>query len=126
MAKKKINRREFVTASAGAGMLVSGVKMFGQAPAVITSVKPVIVAAGNGNRSKDKDGLTCVARAFKMITSGSDVLDAVVAGVNIVELDPEDTSVGYGGLPNADGGVQLDSSVMHGPKKMGGCVAPLE
>src|SRR5207253_9049690 len=50
----------------------------------------------------------------------------VVAGVNIVELDPEDTSVGYGGLPNADGVVQLDSSVMHGPKKMGGCVASLE
>jgi N4-(beta-N-acetylglucosaminyl)-L-asparaginase len=61
-----------------------------------------------------------------MITSGSDVLDAVVAGVNIVELDPEDTSVGYGGLPNADGVVQLDSCVMHGPKKQAGGVAALE
>jgi N4-(beta-N-acetylglucosaminyl)-L-asparaginase len=54
------------------------------------------------------------------------VLDAVVAGVNIVELDPEDTSVGYGGLPNAEGVVQLDASVMHGPKKRAGAVACLE
>jgi len=44
-----------------------------------------------------------VARAFQKISAGADVLEAVVAGVNIVELDPEDTSVGYGGLPNAEG-----------------------
>ena len=61
-----------------------------------------------------------------MITAGADVLDACIAGVNIVELDPDDTSVGYGGLPNADGVVQLDASVMHGPKKMGASVACLE
>src|SRR5215510_7606397 len=103
MSKRKPNRREFVTATAGAGVLAAHTKLFGQAPAVITSVKPVIVAAGNGNRSKDKDGLTCVAKAFKMMTSGADVLDAVVAGVNIVEFDPDDTSVGYGGLPNSGG-----------------------
>lgn len=69
---------------------------------VVRGVKPVVIAAGNGNRSKDQEGLTCVAKAFKMITAGSDVLDAVIAGVNIVELDPNDTSVGFGGLPNAD------------------------
>jgi N4-(beta-N-acetylglucosaminyl)-L-asparaginase len=116
MPKEKMNRRQFVAAGAGAGVLASKARMFGQAPAVITSVKPVVISAGNGNRSKDADGQTCVAKAFKMITSGSDVLDAVVAGVNIVELDPADSSVGYGGLPNADGVVQLDSSVMPGPK----------
>jgi len=49
-----------------------------------------------------------------MITGGSDVLDALIAGVNLCELDPTDTSVGFGGLPNADGIVQLDSSCMHG------------
>jgi N4-(beta-N-acetylglucosaminyl)-L-asparaginase len=49
-----------------------------------------------------------------------------VAGVNIVELDPTDTSVGYGGLPNAEGVVQLDSCCMHGPKKRAGGVAALE
>src|SRR5206468_8469435 len=69
---------------------------------------------------------TCVETAFGLITSGSDVLDALVAGVNIVELDPEDSSVGYGGLPNADGVVQLDSCCMHGPKKRAGGVAEIE
>ena len=70
--------------------------------------------------------MTCVETAFKLMTEGKDVLDSLIAGVNIVELDPEDTSVGYGGLPNADGVVQLDASVMHGPLKRGGAVACLE
>ena len=61
-----------------------------------------------------------------MMTEGKDVLDALIAGVNIVELDPEDTSVGYGGLPNAEGVVQLDASCMHGPRKRAGAVACLE
>jgi N4-(beta-N-acetylglucosaminyl)-L-asparaginase len=57
---------------------------------------------------------------------GEDVLDALVAGVQIVELDPDDDSVGYGGLPNADGVVQLDASVMHGTRRIAGAVAALE
>jgi N4-(beta-N-acetylglucosaminyl)-L-asparaginase len=125
MAGQKMSRRDFVAAGSALGML--GSKAVGGAPQVVTRiVRPVVIASGNGNKSKDKDGLTCVARAFKMMTSGTDVLDAVIAGVNIVELDPDDTSVGYGGLPNADGVVQLDASVMHGPKKIGGAVACLE
>ena len=60
------------------------------------------------------------------MVKGEDVLDALIAGVNIVELDPADDSVGYGGLPNADGVVQLDSCCMHGPKKRAGGVAALE
>ncbi|MBI4521170.1 MAG: N(4)-(beta-N-acetylglucosaminyl)-L-asparaginase, partial [Gemmatimonadetes bacterium] len=67
-----------------------------------------------------------VEKAFKLITDGGDVLDALIAGVNIVELDPEDSSVGFGGLPNAEGVVQLDSCCMHGPLKRAGCVACLE
>lgn len=122
---KKWNRREFVVAGTGAGVLASSSKGFGL-QVMKSSVRPVVIAAGNGNRSKDSAGLTCVAKAFKMIAEGADVLDACIAGVNIVELDPEDSSVGYGGLPNADGIVQLDSSVMHGPKKTGGAVACLE
>jgi N4-(beta-N-acetylglucosaminyl)-L-asparaginase len=58
--------------------------------------------------------------------AGEDVLDALVAGVNIVELDPEDDSVGYGGLPNAHGVVQLDACCMHGPRRRAGGVAALE
>jgi len=133
--KNKVSRREFV-AAAGVGALVASdvpvapalLAAAGEAPRILTkrAAKPVVVSSANGNRSKDDDGLTCVAKAFKMITAGADVLDAVIAGVNILELDPEDTSVGYGGLPNADGVVQLDASVMHGPLKRAGAVACIE
>jgi N4-(beta-N-acetylglucosaminyl)-L-asparaginase len=124
---KRITRRNFV-AAAGIGALASPSLVLGQAPQVLIKrgAKPVVVAAANGNQWKDADGLTCVAKAFKMMTSGTDVLDAVVAGVNILELEPEETSVGYGGLPNAEGVVQLDASVMHGPLKRAGAVACLE
>src|SRR5215510_13436251 len=124
---QKLNRRDFVVAGTSVGVLAS-TSLLGSGPQILQQrVKPVVVSSNNGNRSKDATtGLTCVATAFKMITEGKDVLDAVIAGVNIVELDPEDTSVGYGGLPNAEGVVQLDASVMHGPLKRAGAVACLE
>src|SRR5205823_201719 len=126
--KKRITRRAFVSA-AGVGALANpSLLALAQAPQVLSkgSSKPVVIAASNGNKSRDTEGLTCVAKAYKMLTAGADVLEAVVAGVNIVELDAEDTSVGYGGLPNAEGVVQLDASVMHGPLKRAGAVACLE
>src|SRR5437762_6236327 len=126
--KKQITRRKFVAAAGISALAGSPFKSLAQAPQILSraAVRPVVVASANGNKSKDAEGLTCVAKAFKMITSGADVLDAVIAGVNIVELDPDDTSVGYGGLPNAEGVVQLDSSVMHGPLKRAGAVACIE
>src|SRR5678815_2100449 len=88
--------------------------------------RPVVIASTNGHEFKNADGKTCVALAFERLTKGADVLDALIAGVNILELDPDETSVGYGGLPNAEGIVQLDASVMHGPLKRAGAVACLE
>ncbi|HEX6573802.1 MAG TPA: N(4)-(beta-N-acetylglucosaminyl)-L-asparaginase [Gemmatimonadaceae bacterium] len=120
-----INRREFIVTGTAAGLAL---KLPVEAPNIIikSAAKPLVIASGNGNRYKNGGTQTAVEKAFSMITSGQDVLDSVIAGVNIVELDPEDTSVGYGGLPNADGVVQLDSCVMHGPKKQAGGVAGLE
>src|SRR6266851_3886792 len=125
---KQLTRRNFVTTASLGALATPSLLALAEAPQIRPSrpAKPVVVSAANGNISKDTDGLTCVARAFKMVTEGADVLDAVVAGVNIVELDPEDTSVGYGGLPNAEGVVQLDASVMHGPLKRAGAVACIE
>src|SRR6516164_11704314 len=71
------------------------------------------------------NGLRACAKAMEMIRSGRDTLDAVIAGVNIEELDPNDTSVGYGGLPNEDGVVELDASCIHGPSRRGGAVGAL-
>src|SRR5438093_3756080 len=102
--------------------------LFARGPEVLTPkrVKPVVISSSNGHRYKNGGPRTSVEEAFARITRGEDVLDAVMAGVNIVELDPEDDSVGYGGLPNAEGIVQLDSCCMHGPKKRAGGVAALE
>lgn len=79
---------------------------------------PTVVASANGLRG--------VERAFEMIQAGADTLDAVIAGVSIQELDPEDQSVGLGGLPNEEGVVQLDASCMHGPTNRAGSVGSLE
>ena len=113
----------------GLTLAVTPRAVFGQAPTVTSSkaAKPVVISSANGNKFKNGSDMTCVQKAFTMMTSGNaDVLDALIAGVNIVELDPLDDSVGYGGLPNADGVVQLDSCCMHGPKRRAGGVACIE
>src|SRR5574339_834284 len=124
----KISRRDFVVTSTAGLAAAAATPAFGQAPTVMTkkSVKPTVIASTNGHQFKNGGTVTGIEKAFAMITSGTDVLESLIAGVNIVELDPEDTSVGYGGLPNADGVVQLDSCCMHGPLKRAGGVAALE
>jgi N4-(beta-N-acetylglucosaminyl)-L-asparaginase len=126
---KKIKRRDFMRNSAVAGLSLAASKStVAQFPNILSQggVKPIVISSANGNKFKNGGDMTAVQKAFTMITQGADVLEAVIAGVNIVELDPLDDSVGYGGLPNADGVVQLDSSCMHGPKKRAGAVAALE
>ncbi len=126
---KKIKRRDFMRTSAVAGLALTTPKGKPKGfPTIFTqsAVKPLVISSANGNRFKNGGDMTAVHKAFTMITQGEDVLDAVIAGVNIVELDPLDDSVGYGGLPNAEGIVQLDSSCMHGPKKRAGAVGAVE
>src|SRR3989441_990806 len=91
-----------------------------------SSAVPMAMAAGPENIViSSANGLIACARAMQMLNAGRDTLDAVVAGVNMVELDPEDDSVGYGGLPNEEGVVELDASVMHGPTRRCGAVASI-
>src|SRR4030095_15998873 len=79
---------------------------------------PVVISSGNGLRATDQ--------AMALLKEGKDTLDAVIAGVNIVEEDPNDNTVGYGGLPNERGVVELDACVMHGPTYRAGAVASLQ
>jgi N4-(beta-N-acetylglucosaminyl)-L-asparaginase len=80
--------------------------------------EPIVISSGNGIRAVD--------RARELLIDGADTAVAVVNGVGIVEADPDDMSVGFGGLPNEDGVVQLDASVMHGPTHKAGSVGALE
>lgn len=121
-------RREFLSTSAAAGLGLLGAGSVPRVPVPGSSITrrprqgpdagPVVIASANGLRA--------TARAMELIEAGVDTLEAAVSGVNIVEGDPEDRTVGYGGLPNAAGVVQLDASVMHGRTRGAGAVGALE
>ncbi len=89
------------------------------------AARPVVISSANGHDA-DAGGRRGIRVAYDLLARGADPLDAVIAGVNVVELNPDDQSVGLGGLPNEDGVVQLDASCMHGPTKRAGAVACLE
>jgi N4-(beta-N-acetylglucosaminyl)-L-asparaginase len=132
-----VSRRDFLGAGAAAAAGLALPK-FASAMPVITvrdraelaptafAGRPIVISASNGYRSKGPNGKTGIEIAYEMLTKGADPLDAVVKGVEVVELDPTDQSVGIGGLPNEEGVVQLDASVMHGPTRRAGSVAAIE
>src|SRR5277367_1160219 len=112
---QNLNRRSFLSASAVAGLSATAL---GSSPMRPTGVhRPLVIASANGLRTVDK--------AMELVRKGHDPLDAAIEGVAIVEADPKDNSVGYGGLPNEDGVVELDAAVMHGPTHGGGSVASI-
>lgn len=116
-----LSRRDFLGAATGAaaGITLGAPRLVG-APAVHIRppARPVAIASTNGLRG--------VERAGRLLAQGMDTLDAAIEGVKLQELDPNDMSVGYGGLPNEEGVVQLDASCMHGPTKRAGAVGALE
>ena len=106
----KISRRDWMQSSAALTAAAAAAPM-----ALAQSPKNIVIASSNGKGACRK--------AMEMIQAGQDTLDAVVAGVQTVELDPTQHGVGYAGLPNEDGVVELDASVMHGPSRRCGSVA---
>jgi N4-(beta-N-acetylglucosaminyl)-L-asparaginase len=119
---EKISRRKFGLKSLGFGsglLLYRSLDIYseggksGRIPLIITD-------------HTNKTGRQAVTAGLKILENGGSALDAVEKSTNIVELDPEDMTVGYGGLPNEDCVVQLDASVMDGKTYNAGSVACLE
>ena len=112
MPDTDLTRRELIAAGAAA------------AAATLTHAAPAppqrLVAVGSMN------GLAATRLAVERMTARSGPVDAAVAGVGLVEADPDEITVGYGGLPNEDGVVQLDAAVMDGMRMRAGAVAALE
>ena len=110
-----LSRREFLASTSAASLATLAL---GAAPARPPGpARPVVIASANG--------LAAVTKAMELIKAGADPLDAAIAGVAIVEADPNDHSVGLGGLPNEEGVVELDAAVMHGPTHGAGAVASI-
>ena len=117
-------RKFFLTSLAGSAAASVG-KLLGKTlpdeaanslgTAAVQGTRPLIISSANGVHALDK--------GMDILKKGGDTLDAVVAAVTVVEDDPKDNSVGYGGLPNEEGEVELDASVMHGPTARAGSVA---
>lgn len=122
----KIERRNFIKGLLGAG---AAIPMMRKAPFITSGLKkrrgsiPVIVT-GRGNGGEW--GKKVLTRGWQAFEASGDMMDGIISGANVVEEDPQDSSVGYGGLPNENGIVQLDSSVMHGPTRNAGAVASIE
>jgi N4-(beta-N-acetylglucosaminyl)-L-asparaginase len=131
MSNDGLKRRDFIQLTGMAGVAgLSAPSLAGESSASTPQPsRPVVISSANISRAPTGEefngGILCISKAMEIIKKGGDTLDAVVAGVNIVEDDPRDNSVGYGGLPNEEGDVELDASVMHGPTRRAGAVASL-
>jgi N4-(beta-N-acetylglucosaminyl)-L-asparaginase len=118
MSSRNVSRRDVLVGGLAAGLTAaSGISLARQQPSGGQGV-PIAISSGNGFKTTQK--------AMDMMRAGEDTLDAAIAGVNIVELDPNDQSVGYGGLPNEAGVVELDACCMHGPTWRAGAVASIQ
>src|SRR5215475_13834439 len=117
------SRRKFFLTSLAGGAVAGSGKLFGAAPLSLTLApqpaaqgkRPLVISSANG--------VNALQKGMDILKSGGDTLDAAVAVVTVVEDDPNDDSVGYGGLPNEEGEVELDASCMHGPTYRAGSVA---
>src|SRR5271165_2010648 len=119
--KMKFTRRDFLATTAiGTASLaldLQGQQAPGYKPPAPGPKRksPVLICAANGYNYLD--------RGYEVLTKGGDTLDAVMQVITGPEGDPNDDSVGLGGLPNEDCVVELDACCMHGPTRMAGSVA---
>lgn len=112
----KFSRRDFIatTAIGTASLALDLNAQSANSNPQKSSGKNIIISAANGYNYLD--------RGHAVLEKGGDTLDAVIEVIRGPEEDPEDDSVGYGGLPNEEGVVELDACCMHGPTRLAGSV----
>ncbi len=117
----RMDRRSFLKGLTGglAFLTVPIRKGYGMTQKADSRVPMVLCSRG------EKWGREVTNAGWEALSRGGSVLDAVEQGATVVELDPEDMTVGYGGLPNEEGIVELDASIMYGPTHDCGAVAAL-
>ena len=125
-------RRKFFVGSLVGGALAGAGRLFGRGLEIAETMNAGVAASGRegpaagGTRPvmiSSANGVNVLGKGMEILKGGGDTLEAAVAAVTVVEDDPNDDSVGYGGLPNEEGVVELDASVMHGPTRRAGSVA---
>tara|TARA_B100001750_G_C15501698_1_gene597663 strand:- start:209 stop:1243 length:1035 start_codon:yes stop_codon:yes gene_type:complete len=118
-----IDRRKFIQTLSlfGISGTVAQSRLMGNPVQSQSNNHPIILCSRG-----EKWGKKVLKSGWEILRKNGALLDAIEQSANVTELDPEDTSVGYGGLPNADGVVQLDASIMNGPDHNCGSVACLE
>jgi N4-(beta-N-acetylglucosaminyl)-L-asparaginase len=130
-------RRTFFLTTLAGGLAASAERLWGTSrsfgppgnefssaprPQTATATPPIIISSANGGVDKTVDGVVALEKGMDLLKAGGDTLDAAIAAVTVAEDDPNDSSVGYGGLPNAEGEVELDACLMHGPTRRAGAV----
>jgi N4-(beta-N-acetylglucosaminyl)-L-asparaginase len=121
-------RRKFFFTTLVGGLAASARKLLGAAVPGNGAAQAAASSAAKGTRPlimSAANGLHWLDQGMDVLKNGGDTLDAVLAVVTKVEDDPNDNSVGYGGLPNENGEVELDASVMHGPTRRAGAVGSI-
>ncbi len=137
---KDWTRRSFFLSTIAGGIAASAQRLFGagvnerpSAPSgdvapdslktqAASATRPIMIASANCGRDKTADGVIALQKGMDVLKAGGDTLDAAITAVTVVEDDPNDNSVGYGGLPNEEGEVELDACLMHGPTRRAGAV----
>jgi N4-(beta-N-acetylglucosaminyl)-L-asparaginase len=120
------SRRRFFLISLAGTAAAGSANLLGAKGVAAGALSPPQTAASKGTRPiiiSSANGVHALQQGMDILKNGGDTLEAAVAAVTVVEDDPNDDSVGYGGLPNEEGEVELDASVMHGPTHRAGSVA---